>query len=407
MHPLTIQQKNMLKNSLCRKHRSTLSFFTVLLKGNLVEERLKDSFTKLVERHEALRTTIIITGENKEQFVDNKKFNLLLIHDGKKQKLSIRSIKEALFNCDNENFMVLFNACLIKIEDKVHILAIAIDHLVSDGRSIEILVNELCGLYNNKPIPELGAQYSEYALSQKKWIDSIESKSAEFFLRKRLIEICSINYRFDYRKNGGRRHGVLPQFHIADKLVSGLKKASENCGSSLHILFLSIFHFLIARWTGERKIAVASMVSGRNNAKYKNTIGYFASYIITFVDIPDQAEIEDIYRIVIKDFLACHASSELTFESNEWLNLPMLNFSTSQQECWSFDDILTEKTSEILIDHNPEISSRNSPPIALFIRPSARGGLEFSFKSLNQSIDINILCCFSDDFRYFLQKLIL
>ena len=71
----------------------------------------------------------------------------------------------------------LIRGRLIRLAEEEHVLLITMHHIVSDGWSMGVLVNELSALYGAflrgeaDPLPELEMQYADYAVWQRQWIE--------------------------------------------------------------------------------------------------------------------------------------------------------------------------------------------------------------------------------------------
>ena len=71
----------------------------------------------------------------------------------------------------------LIRGRLVRLGEEEHVLLITMHHIVSDGWSMGVLVEELSALYRTyvrgeqERLPELEVQYADYAVWQRQWME--------------------------------------------------------------------------------------------------------------------------------------------------------------------------------------------------------------------------------------------
>ena len=157
--------------------------FGLRLKGDLNRTALRQSLDRILARHEALRTTFVFVEEQPVQRIGDGEAScfLLIEHDlrehGDAQAELARLVSwEAGAPFDLEAGP-LIRGRLIRLAEDEHALLITMHHIVSDGWSMGLLLDELGKLYSaflrgqDDPLPPLGIQYADYALWQRQWIE--------------------------------------------------------------------------------------------------------------------------------------------------------------------------------------------------------------------------------------------
>ena len=136
----------------------------------------------MLVRHEALRTTFeLLDGEPVQQIVSSEGSSFqLLEHDlrqhahPEQELIHLLAEESATFDLEAGP---LIRGRLIRMADDDYVLLITMHHIVSDGWSMGVLINELSTLYgaflrgDDDPLPELEIQYADYAIWQRKWIE--------------------------------------------------------------------------------------------------------------------------------------------------------------------------------------------------------------------------------------------
>ncbi|HEJ5359891.1 TPA: non-ribosomal peptide synthetase, partial [Pseudomonas aeruginosa] len=150
--------------------------------GELDTEALKRSFAALVERHEVLRTTFRQEGDETLQVVhDDLPLELReeTMSGTDESALLLRIEDEVLLPFDLERGPLL-RVLLLRLSAEEQVLVVTLHHIVSDGWSTPIMVEELMQFYAGyregravelEPLP---IQYADYALWQRSWMEAGE-----------------------------------------------------------------------------------------------------------------------------------------------------------------------------------------------------------------------------------------
>ena len=168
--------------------------FGLRLVGPLDKVALGRALDRIIARHEALRTTFVFSGDSPEQRIslsEGSRF-LLIEHDLREHddaELELRRITD-LEACQRFDLECgpLIRGRLVNLPGDEHALLLTMHHIVFDGWSMGVLVNELSALYGafrcgaEDPLPELHIQYADYAVWQRQWIEGeILHRQAEYW----------------------------------------------------------------------------------------------------------------------------------------------------------------------------------------------------------------------------------
>ena len=83
-------------------------------------------------------------------------------------------------------------AVLLRLDDSEHILLLTLHHIVSDGWSMGVLIQEMAALYEAftsgrpSPLPEPVLQYADYAAWQRQWLQGEALESQLSYWKKQL-----------------------------------------------------------------------------------------------------------------------------------------------------------------------------------------------------------------------------
>ena len=151
--------------------------------GNLDLVVLKSCIEEIIRRHESLRTTFKLVGDQPYQVISSDtEFNLQVVElndtseDDLEEAIAGYLIAEARKPFDLEHGP-LFRVVLMKLSVDHHIVLFNMHHIISDGWSMGVLIREFVQLYeafqgnSSSPLAELSVQYADYSIWQQNWLN--------------------------------------------------------------------------------------------------------------------------------------------------------------------------------------------------------------------------------------------
>ena len=260
------------------------------IKGDFQIEAFKKAVFNLAQRHEILRSRVSVDREYLEILPDAPDRVLVRDYSGHEQALRKKKLqgfvdrnKHNPFNITEET---LFRAAIIKMGPQEYIVTLSLHHIISDGWSLNVILDEIRDLYLEETkgvtinLPE-AFPFSHYLT----WLEQ-QQKSAEwedhekYFLKHFGDEPMFLDLPVDYPKSAGRRFEAGREvLEISGSEIPALKDFCKKNGYTLFMVLLSFFKLLLARLTGQERLVVGVPVHGRNLKGSEKCIGYF-SYIM-------------------------------------------------------------------------------------------------------------------------------
>ena len=296
----------------------------VKLSGALDEQALEKGINALVERHEALRTTFIEKdGDAVQVIAPELKITL------EKQDLSGYSgkgVMEAISQYIAQPFDLekgpVFRAGLVKTGDDGHILAIAVHHIVFDGWSRGIFIEELISLYRGikagqaSILTELPVQYGDYALWQNKWFDGeLKEEMLSYWRDKLGGELPALELPTDRPRPAVQTYnGDVVHIALTRELSEALRRLSREKEATLFMTMLAAFKALLYRYTGQEDIIVGTPIAGRNYSETEGMIGFFVNTLALRTDLSGAPEFQELLQRVRTCTLDAYENQEMPFD---------------------------------------------------------------------------------------------
>lgn len=245
----------------------------------------RKSFEIIVKRHEALRSSVSANGEHfiiYDDFPFPFEMEDLSNCNADEQDLLLKEFVSAQMNLpfDLQNGP-LFRVQIHKLEDNRHYFTLVIHHLIGDGWSIGIILEDLSKLYNAflKGFPatlEKGPQISTYALEQHEFLQSNDFKKVEnYWLELYKGPIPVLDLPTDYLRPSMRSYKANRIDHpLSVSLINQLKAMGAKAGCSLVNTILSAFEIFLYQQTGQTDIVVGLPTAGQSATENFELVGH-------------------------------------------------------------------------------------------------------------------------------------
>ncbi|MBN1040279.1 non-ribosomal peptide synthetase [Clostridium botulinum] len=245
------------------------------IEGSIDKNKIECIFKKLVERHEALRTYVETVGDEIVQKIDvDYEFNL----EYRVELASIEEVVNDFIKPFNLGKAPLFRVEVVNVQGKNYLL-IDMHHIISDGVSISILINEFSTIYNGSELEPLKIQYKDFAAWQNNFLNSKEmTKQEEYWTNMFNNDIPILNLPYDYERSAIQSfEGESGNIEVDSKIVTGLKQLTKKTGTTMHMVLLSAFTILLSKYSGQEDIVVGTPIAGRPHSDLQNIMGMFVN----------------------------------------------------------------------------------------------------------------------------------
>ena len=262
------------------------------LKGTLDTEALRDSFATLISRHEALRTVFRDDGEGgvvqKLQTESNFALHEVDLSHMPKDEREV-AIENQVDRLCNDPFDLeqgpLLRVGLLRLAEKKHLLVVVMHHIVSDGWSIQLIIDEFAAGYSSRTTgeawqpPALPVQYADYSLWQRQWMEAGEKERQLAYWQAELgDEHPILQLPTDRpRRNDGHYHAARHHMVLPESLINGLRKRTQAQGVTLFMTLLTGFQSLLYRYTRQEDIRVGVPIANRHRTETQGVVGFFVN----------------------------------------------------------------------------------------------------------------------------------
>jgi amino acid adenylation domain-containing protein len=300
----------------------------VVLKGALDVAALERSFEEILRRHEALRTTFPSVGGRPAQVINPAGpvnipvTDLQHLPEVERRAESLRLTNEEARQPFDLAQGPLLRIKLLRMDEEEHLLLMTMHHIIFDGWSLGVLVEEIAALYEahltGRPpqLPELPIQYADYAYWQQQ---TVRGEMLEEQLSYWKQELANLPSSLDLPTDRPRPQvqtfrGARHTFALSAALTEELLALSRREGATLFMTAFAAFVALLHRYTGQEDIVVGADIANRTRLETERLIGCFFNHLVLRVDVSGEPTFRELVRHVRSVTLGAYAHQDLPFD---------------------------------------------------------------------------------------------
>ncbi|MBX3611476.1 MAG: amino acid adenylation domain-containing protein [Hydrogenophaga sp.] len=298
------------------------------LVGPLDQTALERAFDLLLMRHEGLRTRFVtVNGEPRcvvEPQVSLQIERIDVSHlDGSVQVAASDAAMAAIVQrpFDLSRAPLLHVGLITEAPDRF-VLALALDHIVSDGLSMGIFMAEFQAIYNSlvqgrePTLAPLPVQYLDYAEWERETFARGALQSHADFWKSELeglptlLQLPTDRPRPPVQTSRGDRCLLL----LPPALSQRLKAFARAEGATLYMVLMTAFQTLLHRYSGETDFAIGTAIANRNRSEVEQVIGFFANNLVMRADLHGSPSVRGLMARVRERALKAYQHQAMPFD---------------------------------------------------------------------------------------------
>ncbi|MGM0767461.1 MAG: amino acid adenylation domain-containing protein [Pseudomonadota bacterium] len=296
--------------------------------GDLDVSALEQSLNTIMERHDILRANFlnedgqvqIVTAEERRLELEVQTLAELGITDVEELEGALRDEVAIGFEVESD---ALIKAKLIKVSDQDHILFLMVHHLIFDGWSFDLLLKEMCALYNayskglGNSLPALPVQFRDFAHWQHQWLESDALEEHLSYWKETLGgELPVLNLPLDFDRPYVQPHrckGV--KFTIDQSSVEALEGLAVRHQTTVFMVLMALYVLMLHRFSRQSDLIVSLPVYARNQEELSGLMGPLINALACRFNLTGLQTLDDLIRHVKETLLSAMDHQDAPFES--------------------------------------------------------------------------------------------
>jgi amino acid adenylation domain-containing protein len=301
---------------------------SIRIQQSLNTQLLEQSLNRMIERHDALRTTFqVIEGQPLQVIAPTLTISFPMIDlqsfSHSQQQAKIQRLTREIQQPFDLSQGPLIRARLLQLAEQEYILLLSAHHLICDSRSLTIFLRELLNMYtalsNDQPAPllEPALQYTDFVLHQQTWLEGSDAANQLNYWKQQLADSpASLDLPTD------RPHTQSPKLQSSTydlflpcTLSRALRTLSQREQVGLDTILIAALQILLYRYSGQQDLLVGTIAEGRTSAESKTAIGLFENIVTLRTKLSDDLTFRELLQRVHKVIEQAMQHQELPFES--------------------------------------------------------------------------------------------
>lgn len=266
----------------------------LLIDSVLDVNKIVDCINKIVNNQSSFRTQFeIVDGELYQRIINHAQIKIDCYNG---QEKDLQSILDKFPKPFDLAVAPLLRASVYVLDNKKTLLLLDTHHIIMDGASLNILIQDFCTLYSNNNIDKLKFEYIDYSEWEKSFVESDEIKKYDEYWASTFAnsQISSLNLPYDFPANSKSYEGDKISYNMPKETFAKIEELAKKHDVSAYTVFLSALYILLYKYTGQTNLIVGSPLEGRNYEEFNNIIGMFVNNIVLKNDILPENSVDSL-----------------------------------------------------------------------------------------------------------------
>lgn len=345
------------------------------LTGKLDIDALGHAFTRILERHESLRTCFVADSDDepRQVFMPATTFQVrqrdlcsVAVND------VAAVVDEMMLDEASKPFDlstdIMLRVMLLVLGNDEHVLLVTLHHIACDGWSIKLLLKEFCTLYSARVqafddlLESLPIQYADYADWQRSGLQAVVLDQQLEYWKHKLAGLPAVhNLPLDHPRPVSQTFlGSICECHLNSIALARLRDFCRLSGATLFMGLHAAFAALLSRYSNETDIVIGTPIANREQPEVANLIGFFVNTLVLRSDLSGEMSFAALME----------QSKRLLLEAYEHQQVPFERI----VECLQPERSLSHSTlfQVMLVLHNGEQAALGLPELQLEIMPPSQ-----------------------------------
>ncbi|AWL35213.1 amino acid adenylation domain-containing protein [Streptomyces sp. SM17] len=290
--------------------------------GRLDTGALRAAVGDLTARHEALRTTFGQRDGVGVQVVHDRLDAEWVTADAGDEATARKTVLAELARPYDLREGPLVRVLLVRLSDDEHLCVLGMHHIVTDGWSMGVVARELGALYTARlqggphDLPEVTVQYADFAAWQRGRLEDGGQLDEQLtWWREQLKGIAPLELPTDRPRPAVRDSaGAVRRFTVPAATTAGLRALARQRGASLFMALTAAVKAVLARWSGQRDIALGTSAAARGHKDLEQVVGFLVNTVVLRTDVAPELAFGELLDRVKDTVLDAFAHEDVPFD---------------------------------------------------------------------------------------------
>jgi hypothetical protein len=191
----------------------------------------------------------------------------------------------------------LIKTTLVRLSSEEHWLLMPMHHIITDGWSVGLFVEELETLYTAfskglpSPLPEMPLQYADFTLWQRqRFNEEALARQVNYWLQKLAAPLQTQEYlpERESKPNSNSGRASFYSLVLRENIIASLKDLSRSHSVTISTIIIAALKLLLFKWSGQSEIMIVATIGNRSTPEIEKMLGCFINDVILRSQLDDE-----------------------------------------------------------------------------------------------------------------------
>jgi nonribosomal peptide synthetase DhbF len=206
-------------------------------------------------------------------------------------------------------------ALVVDCADGSAVLCLVVHHIIIDGRSIQILIEDLTALYSSAAPAPLGVTYEDFVVWQRSRADDESVAEHLEYWRRELDGFEPLRLPTDRPRSADPGFaGDQVDFALPAALTATLRAFALRHRCAITSVVGAVFQALLSVHSGQEDVTIGAALAGRDDRRFSDVFGFFVNTVVLRTRISRSTSFRELLRLTHRKVMAAHAHQQAPFE---------------------------------------------------------------------------------------------
>ncbi len=303
---------------------------SIRLEGKIQLEALVEAMTRIILRHETLRTTFSLQEGVPVQLIHPpspasiEKMDLTQLNINNRLSTALEVASQQNLKPFDLTTGPLYRLCMVKLTEEDHFLLVTIHHIIADNWSMGILIKELEENYikilngSETSRSALLIQYADFSAWQRSVVFKHTMERQINYWKNKLIGIQApvpIPADFHHQAITSSNGNFKKDFTVEAQLISSLRMITRSKGATLFMGILAVYALVVSRFSGADNVIIGVDVAGRNRPEIEPLFGFFVNQLVIPIQINETISYSQLIEQVRHSCIEAYDNQDVPFQN--------------------------------------------------------------------------------------------
>ncbi|HET6287360.1 MAG TPA: amino acid adenylation domain-containing protein [Amycolatopsis sp.] len=278
-------------------------------------EKLDRALGALVDRHPVLRWRFVVDASGTPAAVPTPDFRIPVTrrtaapgeHEWQKHTADLVSTPFDLAAAPPVRAMV------VECADGSAVLCLVNHHIVTDGRSIQIVTEDVVRLYGSETLAPLDVTYEEFVAVQRAGTGSV-AEHLDYW-RRELDGFEPLRLPTDRPRTGNPGFaGDHVDFEFPVELTKAFTAFALRNRCALSSAVAAVFQALLSLHSGQQDITIGTVLAGRDDRRFADVLGFFVNTVVLRTHLTPSMSFRELLKVARTKMVDAYAHQQAPFD---------------------------------------------------------------------------------------------